>query len=63
MLVLKLRANDCVTIGDGTVVTVRRASESMLTLAIEAPEDQRITHARSGKVVSDVEEIETDPGD
>lgn len=58
MLVLKLKVHDCVTIGDGTVLTVKQASESTLRLAISAPEDHEITHARSGRVVDDADKAE-----
>lgn len=58
MLVLKLKANDCVTIGDGTVLTVKQASEGNLRLAISAPEHDEITHARAGRQIEDLDQSE-----
>ncbi|WP_296763712.1 carbon storage regulator [Sediminimonas sp.] len=62
VLVLRLKAGDCVTIGDGTVLTVKQATEAALRLAIAAPDDHEITHARAGTVVDDAEQQGEAPG-
>lgn len=56
MLLVKLRKNDCLTIGP-VVVQVRTASDNMLRLAIEAPRDMKINHARAGQIVLGTETV------
>lgn len=52
MLIRKVKTGDCLTIG-GVVIMVRKATGENLKLAIQAPEDTQIKHARDGDIVPD----------
>lgn len=50
MLIRKCKKDDAITVGD-VVIVVRKQTDDNLTLAIAAPPNMVITHARSGVTV------------
>jgi sRNA-binding carbon storage regulator CsrA len=52
MLIRKVKTGDCLTIG-GVVIVVRKVTGENLKLAIQAPADTQIKHARGGDIIPD----------
>lgn len=60
MFMSKIKRGDALTLvtADGQIVSIqaKRASDNTLQLAIEAPREVVITHARAGRILDDKEQ-------